>query len=119
MQIIMASRMLYGLSRKGMAPSWFGHLHGLTQTPINATLFAAVTILIFALWLPLVKLAQLTSFITLLIFSLINLALLVIKFKSRKLVSNEVKPNVYQAPYICPILGFLLSLTLLISQLIY
>lgn len=80
-QIIMASRILYGMSRQGWLPAVIGSVHPMTHTPHIATLLVIGGILAFALWLPLVTLAKTTSFITLLIFSLINLALIRVKLR--------------------------------------
>lgn len=78
-QIIMASRILYGMGRQGWLPAVISRVHPVTHTPHVATLLVTIVILVFALWLPLVTLAKITSFITLLIFSLINLALIRVK----------------------------------------
>jgi APA family basic amino acid/polyamine antiporter len=80
-QIIMASRILYGMSRQGWLPAIIGRVHPMTQTPHIATLLVTAAILAFALWLPLLTLARITSFITLLIFSLVNLALVRVKLR--------------------------------------
>ena len=74
-QIIMAPRVLYGMGRQGWLPARFGMVNGLTHTPIVATFLVGGLVLVFALMLPLLSLAKMTSFITLIIFSLINLTL--------------------------------------------
>ncbi|MEM7280024.1 MAG: amino acid permease [Pseudomonadota bacterium] len=71
-QIIMASRILYGMSRDGALPEWFASVSQRTNTPVRATLFTGVVVLLFALALPLVTLAEITSFIIILVFSLVN-----------------------------------------------
>ena len=83
-QVIMASRVLYGMSRKKWLPARIGEINAATHTPVIATIFITVAILIFSLLLPLLSLAKITSFITLNIFMLINLALLKIKFSKRE-----------------------------------
>jgi amino acid transporter len=80
-QIIMASRVLYGMANQGWLPGVFGHVNRRTRTPDLATLLVTATILLLALFLPLVTLAKMTSFITLLIFILIHLSLLAIKWR--------------------------------------
>jgi len=80
-QIIMASRILYGMSRQGWLPAIISKVHPMTQTPHIATMLVTIAILAFALWLPLLTLAKITSFITLLIFSLVNLALIRVKLR--------------------------------------
>jgi amino acid transporter len=72
-QMIMAS--LYGMARQNTAPKIFASVHPTRQTPIPATLAITALVLIFALALPLVTLAKLTSGIILVIFSVMNLSL--------------------------------------------
>lgn len=110
-QIVMASRILYGMSRFRWLPDWLGVVHPRTRTPINATLVTMALILILALWLPLLSLAKLTSFISLSIFSLINLALLNIKRR------GERSPTI-NVPLWVPLCGFVFSVLFLGYQLI-
>ncbi|QDU62976.1 putative amino acid permease YhdG [Planctomycetes bacterium Pan216] len=74
-QIVMASRVVFGLSQKHCAPRIFGRVHPWTRTPLESTFAITVTVLILALWFPLVPLAKMTSTILLIIFALINAAL--------------------------------------------
>ncbi len=74
-QIIMASRVLYGMSQQGRSARVFSLVSSRTRTPSVATFVVAVMILVFALWLPLVTLAKTTSFIILVIFTFVNIAL--------------------------------------------
>lgn len=78
-QIIMGSRICYGLTREGLLPAWLGLLNARTQTPINATILITGCILLAALWLPIETLARLTTALLLLVFTLVNLALIRIK----------------------------------------
>jgi amino acid transporter len=80
-QIIMASRVLYGMGRTQLAPAFLATIHPRTRTPLLATTLVTLVILVLALWLPLVTLAQLTSMITLAVFTSVNVAL--IKLKQR------------------------------------
>ncbi len=78
-QIIMSSRVLYGMSRTGWLHAALGVVHPFTRTPLLATALVTLVVLALALWLPLETLARITSFIVLVVFSLINLSLLRIK----------------------------------------
>src|SRR3989304_4597913 len=110
-QIIMASRVVYGMSRQDMAPSMFNEVNNRTQTPIRATMLITLLILVLALWLPLVTLAKATSFIILVVFALVNLSLCYLK------LGREPHPDgTVNYPLWIPILGFLLCLGLLILQ---
>ncbi|AOS95989.1 putative amino acid permease YhdG [Microbulbifer aggregans] len=107
-QIIMASRLLYGMAIKEMAPQVFARVNIRTQTPVLATLLIGAMILVFALWLPLTTLAKITSFIMLLIFCLVNAALLTIKHRR-----EAVAHNVISYPAWIPAAGLLTCLALM------
>jgi amino acid transporter len=110
-QIIMASRVLYGMSREGWLHVALGRVHPVRRTPLLATALVALSVLVLALWLPLVTLARATSFITLVAFSLINLALLRIK-------RREPRPaGVRIYPVWVPWAGFLSSSAFVLYQL--
>jgi amino acid transporter len=109
-QIVMASRVLYGMGKNGLAPRRLADIHPRTQTPLFSTVLVTLAILMLALWLPLVTLAQITSFITLMIFTAVNIALVRLKFRSPRI------PGTVHYPILVPIIGALLSLFLLIAQ---
>jgi amino acid transporter len=111
-QIIMASRVLYGMAGKDMAPTILGSINPQTQTPVVATAFVTSLVLIFALALPLTELAQLTSFIMLIIFALVNAALIVIK---RRTYKYYVGINL---PVFIPTIGAMTASMLLIYQVL-
>jgi APA family basic amino acid/polyamine antiporter len=92
-QIIMASRVLYGLARQGELPGFFGAVHAATRTPLNATAVTTALVLLFAVLLPLHHLADLTSRITLVVFALVNLSLIRIKASAQ-----PAPPGAYIAP---------------------
>ncbi|WP_417684192.1 APC family permease [Roseibium sp.] len=74
-QIVMVSRVLYGMAGEGLAPIWFAKVGERRRTPGRATLTTTVVILALALVFPLVRLAELTSLVTLSVFALVNLSL--------------------------------------------
>lgn len=74
-QIIMASRVLYGMSREALMPEWFGALHETRQTPVRAIALVTLATGALALTLPLLQLAELTSLVMLLIFATVNVSL--------------------------------------------
>ncbi len=81
-QIVMASRVAYGMARRGAAPSIFAKINQQTRTPIMATCAVASVVLMLALWLPIVMLAKATSTILLGVYSLVNLSLVIIKCRN-------------------------------------
>ncbi|ASP32260.1 APC family permease [Labrenzia sp. VG12] len=81
-QIVMASRVLYGMANEGIAPIWFAGVDPVRQTPARATVFVGSVILGLALLFPLVRLAEATSLITLSVFALVNTALFALARRS-------------------------------------
>jgi len=75
-QIVMASRVLYGLARQGALPAVLGKVNGVTRTPVTATVLVVGIILVLTLGFPLEELAELTSRIVLTSFTLVNASLL-------------------------------------------
>jgi amino acid transporter len=102
-QIIMASRMLYGLSNQGLLPPVFARVNARTHTPLVATTVVTVLILSLALYFPIERLAETTSLALLGVFALVNLALL-------RLKRTEPGPAAFTVPAIVPAAGFLVSL---------
>lgn len=110
-QIIMASRVLYGLAQQGWLPTAFGVVGVRTRTPIVATATASLGVCAMALVFPLEELARATSFVTLLIFAMVNLSLL----RVRRTASNA---SDWKAPSaVVPGLGLAFSLALAGFQL--
>ena len=101
-QLIMASRVIYGLANTKLLPAKLGKINAHTATPIYATLLCIGAALLLALVFPLAALAQTTSFIVLLIFSLVNVALLRIKFK-------KIPTDTVQYPLWVPCIGVVMS----------
>ena len=78
-QMIMSSRLIYGMADKGWLPAWLAEVHPRTRTPINSTMLVMSMMLFLALVLSMVKLAELTSYLILIVFCLVNLSLIKIK----------------------------------------
>jgi amino acid transporter len=112
-QIIMGSRVLYGLSVKGRAPSVFSAVSEATRTPWVATICVSGLTVLFAIWLPLEQLAKTTSFIILCVFTLVNLAL----WKVKKTHKSEINALPIRLPSL-PLGGALLCIGLIMFQLI-
>ena len=78
-QIIMASRVAYGMALQDQAPRCLAHVNTKTHTPLHATGMVMALVLMLAVFFPLTTLAKLTSVIILIIFATVNLALWRIK----------------------------------------
>ena len=102
-QIIMGARVLYGLSAMGWLPARLSTVNRRTRTPLFATALVTGCVLAFALALPLVRLAQTTSLITLIIFAVVNIALARIKLKS------GVTEAPFNVPLWVPLAGAMVS----------
>ena len=112
-QIIMASRVLYGMSRQNWLPEILGRINATTGTPIYATLLTTLIIAVLALWLPIITLAELTSLFILIIFSLMHLALIKIKINKQ-----SVSSNVRQYHIAIPIVGLVTNAGFVLFYLI-
>ena len=73
--MVMASRMLYGLARRGLVPAWLGQVNRRSQVPVVATLTAGAAAFVLAVGVPFGGLVAATSTLTLLVFLAVNLAL--------------------------------------------
>lgn len=111
-QIIMCSRIAFGLSQEELLPKVLGQLHPRTQTPINATIGAAVLIAIAALSLSTETLARFTTTILLVVFVLVNLALLRIK------QTETPDSGAVVFPKFIPILGLIASSLFLLGEIV-
>lgn len=112
-QITMASRVLFGLARRGWAPQVFFNIWPRTRTPVRATLLAAAVVAILALAAPLSVLAKATSLITLAVFALINIALIAIKWRG-----DPAEYEYFKIPLWVPALGAAANLSIAAAALV-
>ena len=103
--------MLYGMSRQGWLPVRLGNIDPRTRTPLFATLLVSAIILFLALCFPLESLAKATSYVILVVFSLVNAALWIIKGRDGDPADIRVYPRWVS---LC---GFLLTVGLLTFEL--
>jgi amino acid transporter len=108
-QIIKAARIFYGMSCNGWLPVFFGVVNPHTRTPLRSTLVAGGIVLVLALLLPLVSLAKATSAMVLVVFTLVNIALIRIK------QLGPPPAGVTAVPLWVPVLGALASVGILIA----
>ncbi len=73
--MVMTSRLLYGMARRGLVPSWLGHVGHRTRIPVIATLVAGAAAFVLAVGVPFGGLVAATSSLTLLVFLGVNVAL--------------------------------------------
>ncbi|MCW8906363.1 MAG: APC family permease [Sedimenticola sp.] len=113
--LVMATRILYGMSRQEWLPARLCRVSPVTHTPLFSTLLVTLLILAFALWLPIATLAAATSLITLVVFFSVNLSLLTIRWRDGK--SSEPPPDIVRYPIGLPVAGLLSSGAFLLVQL--
>lgn len=109
-EIIMASRVVYGMSKKGQLPSVFANVATRTQVPLNATVLITLVMLIFAVGMPLDALVSWTSQIILTAFVFVNMSLVIIKIRG-----DPAPEDIFIAPLLCPILGAITCTALLVG----
>jgi amino acid transporter len=101
--LIMASRLLYGMSQEKLIPPVFGKVHAGRQTPWVGVLTALSAVLILVYTGGLKILAQTTSLLIIFVFLMVHLSL--VKIKLKKYAHTGI-----QFPIIFPVLGILLCL---------
>jgi len=111
--MLMASRLIYGMARQHVLPPALGAVHPKRQTPWVAILFTTVIafglifyVSGFASSSAVSILGGTTSLLLLMVFAVVNVAVLVL----RKDVQNEGKH--FKTPTVLPIIGFITSLYL-------
>ncbi|MFT5042707.1 MAG: APA family basic amino acid/polyamine antiporter [Hyphomicrobiaceae bacterium] len=111
-QIIMASRVLYGLASRGQLPAALARLHPRRRTPVTATVWVAAVVFVLAVGFPLAPLAEATSVVTLLVFASVNLALWRIKGR------GDLGAAPFEIPRWIPLLGAISTSGLLIYRVV-
>jgi len=107
-QMTMAARVIYGMAKQGDLPGFAGRVHPKTATPLIATALIVAATLALALFVPFERLAEGTSLATLVVFALVNLALL--RLRHRKMHSPG--PHV-RVPLWVPVAGLASCLTMM------
>ena len=111
-QIIMASRVCYGMARQNWLPGFLSKVSPVTRTPVVATVLVTLLIMTMALWLPLEQLARITSLFLLIIFSLVNLSLWLIKSRQ-----DTPDKGIFEIAGWIPVAGFFAAIGLLITEI--
>lgn len=111
-QVIMVSRLVYGMAKIGRAPKFFGTVSEKTHTPIYSTLLTIGFIWALISFFNIEYLARGTSFVILFVFLLMNLALIWI----RKV--KKMQKALFHVPLAVPIIGALSSVFLIIAAII-
>jgi amino acid transporter len=105
-QMIMASRVLYGLSDRGHLPAFMAIVSPRTHTPIVATIVVAGVIAVLSTTMPIAALAERTSQIVLFVFVMVNLSLIRLK------MAGQIDGDHFTVPIVVPIMGVMTSIAL-------
>lgn len=105
LNFITASRLLFGMSREGLLPTWLGKLHPQRATPYRTLLVILPIAIFLALSGTLQFLAGTTATLILAMFCLVNLSLLAIK-------RREPQNSGFQVPYLIPAIALIFNLVL-------
>jgi amino acid transporter len=106
--LIMGSRVLYGMAREGVMPGVLGRVHRGRGTPHIAIFFVALVLLVLVATGELSDLANTTVLLLLLVFAVVNVAVLALK-------RDRVGHNHFEAPSFIPILALIAIGALLIK----
>jgi amino acid transporter len=125
--MIMASRVLYGLAGQGSLPGPLARVSPRTQTPLVATALVVAIVLALAVAVPIERLAETTTYVMLVVFTLVNAALVKLKLAeaagrrlsqegSTRPTSAET-PTGASFPVLMPIAGTASCIALLVAAL--
>lgn len=104
--MIMASRLLYGMSREGVMPAPLGHVHETRRTPWVAILFTSLIAAGLILEADLEKLADTTVALLVIVFAIVNATVLYLRRES-------VDHDHFVVPSVVPVIGIGVSAALL------
>jgi APA family basic amino acid/polyamine antiporter len=111
-QIIMVSRIFYGMGSQGWLPKFLTSVNDKTRTPIASIVVTVGFVFILVNLFELVTLAQFTSFFIFVVFTLVNLSLVFIKHRKPYIEGIKVYPVAI------PIIAIIFNLILLGFQVI-
>lgn len=107
--MIMASRLVYGMSEEGIVPSFFGAVLPGRRTPITAIALTTALGLILVSTGDLASLADTTVMLLLCAFATVNVAALVLR-------RDRVDHDHFRAPTIAPVLGTIVCVVLIVDN---
>jgi amino acid transporter len=108
--MIMASRIIFGMGDQGVMPGVFAKVHEGRRTPWVAIIFTTlIAVALISTGSELETLATTTVVLLLLVFIMVNTSVLVLR-------RDPVEHEHFRAPSVFPILGIVVALALLIYQ---
>ena len=107
--MIMASRVLYGMAREGILPASLGRVERRTQTPWLAIVCTTAVAMALILSGDLSELADTTVLLLLFVFTAVNIAVLVLR-------RDPVAHSHFRAPTAIPVIGAGVSIALMTTK---
>jgi amino acid transporter len=107
--MIMASRIVYGMARERILPAGLGRVHGHRRTPWVAIVLTTAITMVLILSGDLSGLADTTVLLLLLVFTGINVAVLVLR-------CDRPRHPYFQAPTAIPVIGAATSMALMTTK---
>jgi APA family basic amino acid/polyamine antiporter len=107
--LIMASRLIYGMSAEGVMPSILAKVHSRRRTPSVAILFTTFAAMGLIATGDVGQLARTTVVLLLTAFIIVNISVLVLR-------RDKVEHDHFRAPVVFPVLGILVCAGLLAQQ---
>jgi APA family basic amino acid/polyamine antiporter len=103
------TRVWYAMSRDGLLPAWFAHLHPVRRVPSRVTWIAGAASAVIAGFLPIREAAELTNIGILLAFLVVCVAVIVLRYRRPDL------PRTFRVPGmpVVPALGVVFSIWLI------
>lgn len=103
LNMMMASRLLYGMAREKVLPEWLGRVHATRRTPWTSIIFSSVLAIILITFVGQVSaLGGTTALLLLIVFTIVNIAVMVLR---RDVVDHEH----FRAPGVLPIISAVLT----------
>jgi amino acid transporter len=107
--MIMASRLLYGMSVQGIVPAAFSKVLPGRRTPWVAIAFTTLLAMILVSTGDLSTLADMTVLLLLIVFALVNVSVLVLR-------RDHVDHEHYRAPTVLPVVGAVISVAVMFTK---
>jgi APA family basic amino acid/polyamine antiporter len=107
--LIMGSRLVYGMANQGIVPRLFGRVHHGRRTPVMAILFVALIGVVLVSTADVEALGATTAALLLGVFTLVNVTVLVLR-------RDRVEHPHFVAPTVMPVLGAVFCFGLLTRQ---
>jgi amino acid transporter len=108
---VMASRLLYGMSRQGLMPEALGRVHATRRTPYVAIAALLAIVVLLSLVGDIGALAASTVLLLLIVFTVVNVALLILQRRP-----GEAKGQ-FEVPSIVPLLGAIICSALIVVRI--